>query len=136
MFNVWLVCQAKSCRRATILTHQGMVRNLSYLPYVSQTMPLSIILICGTNPIKSAVLYCFADGPCHFTKGHVLKVSPSPIQGHGSIPDSDSIENRTCVLLTGTNICHNIVWLIHFLQACRKCTWKSYVLSYFAMYYF
>ena len=61
--------EEKSCRGTTILTHPGMVRNPSYMPYVSQTTLRSIILICGTNLIKSAVLYCLADAPCHFTKG-------------------------------------------------------------------
>ena len=132
-------CVEKLCWGTTILAHPGMVRNPSYLPYVSQTTPLSIILVCGTNLIKSAVLYCLADAPCHFTKGRVLKVSPSPIQGHvhSSIPDSDSIKSGTRLLLTDTNIRHNIVWPIHFLQACRKCTWnktwKPYVLSCLAM---
>ena len=109
------------CQGTTILTHPGMVRNPNYLPYVSQTTPLSII--------KGTV--CYTVWLMHHAilqRGRVLKVSPSPIQGHGSIPDSDSIKSRTRLLLTGTNICHNIVWPIHFLQACRKCTWKPYVI--------
>ena len=96
-------CVEKSCQGTTILTHPGMVGNPSYLPYVSQTTPLSIILICGTNLIKSAVVYCLADAPCHFTKGRVLKVSPSPIQEHSSIPDSrdsDSIKSGTRLLFS------------------------------------
>ena len=82
------------------------------------------------NLIKGTV--CYTIWLMHHAilqRGRVLKVSPSPIQGHGSIPDSDSIKSGTRLLLTGTNICHNIVWPIHFLQACRKCTWKPYVLS-------
>ena len=122
-------CVEKSCQRTAILTHPGMVRNPSYLPYASQTTPLSIILICGTNLIK---MQCYTVWLMHHAilqRGRVLKASPSPIQGHNSTPDSDSIRSGTCLLLTDTNICHNIVWPMHFLQACRKCTWKPYVLS-------
>ena len=86
------------------------------------------------NLIKGTV--CYTVWLMHHAilqRGRVLKVSPSPIQGHGSIPDSDSIKSGTRLLLTGTNICHNIVWPIRFLQACRKCTWKPYVLSCLSM---
>ena len=86
------------------------------------------------NLIKGTV--CYTVWLMHHAilqRGRVLKVSPSPIQGHGSIPDSDSIKSGTRLLLTGTNICHDIVWPIHFLQACRKCTWKPYVLSCLSM---
>ena len=110
-------CVEKSCQETTILIHPGMVRNLSYLPYVSQTTPLSKILICGTNLIKSAVLYCLADAPCHFAKG---ACPPSPIQGHSSIHNSDSIKSGTRLLLTGTNICHNIHSLAHTLSPCLQ----------------
>ena len=46
-------------------------------------------------------------------------------------PDSEFINAGHSPLITDTNICHNIVWAIHFLQACRNCAhaWKSYVPS-------
>ena len=109
------------------------VGNPSYLPYVSQTAPLSII-ICGTNLFKSAVLYCLADAPRHFTKGaRDLHPSRDTVVSQIVIPQK---AGHTGILLTGTNICHNIIYnLAHTLsQACRtECTWKPYVLSCLAM---
>ena len=66
-------------------------------------------------------------------RGRVPKVLASPIQGHTSILESDPNQNGTPLFLTDNIICYNIVWPIHFLQACRKCTWKPYVLSCLAM---
>ena len=84
----------------------------------------------------SLKLQCYTVWMMHHTilrRGCVLKVLASPIQGHTSILESDSNQNGTHLLLTDNNICHNIVCPIHFLQACRKCTWKPYVLSYLVM---
>ena len=87
--------------------------------------------------LTSLKLQCYTVWMTHHTilqRGRVLKVLASPIQGHTSILESDSNQSGTHLLLTDNNICHNIVWPIHFLQACRKCTWKPYVLSYLVMY--
>ena len=99
---------------------------------------LSVVCFTDHAPVYNLKAQCYTVWLMHHAilqRGRILKVSPSPIQGHGSIPDSDSIKSGTRLLLTGTNICHNIVWPIHFLQACRKCTWKPYVLSCLAMHW-
>ena len=86
-------CVEKSCLGTTIIIdspRDGSEPQLSAVCFTDHAPVYNFNLIKGT--------VCYTVWLMHHAilqRGRVLKVSPSPIQGHGSIPDSDSIKSGT-----------------------------------------